>query len=149
MLSKQLRGNLVALVNPRRRARECAVQAIYSWQISKNDLADVESSFIAEQDMKGVDSKYFRELLHGVAKNTAELDEKMAPYLTERTVDELGQIELALLRIATYELMKRHDVPYKVVINEAIDLAKTFGAEESHKFINGVLDKVAPTIRTR
>ena len=139
----------MALVNPRRRARECAVQAIYSWQVSRNDLADVESSFLAEQDMKGVDSKYFRELLNGVAKNTAELDEKMTPYLTERTVDELGQVELAVLRIAIYELMKRHDVPYKVVINEAIDLAKTFGAEESHKFINGVLDKVAPTIRTR
>ncbi|MWP49771.1 MULTISPECIES: transcription antitermination factor NusB [unclassified Gilliamella] len=136
-------------MNPRRRARECAVQAIYSWQVSKNDLADVESSFIAEQDMKGVDAKYFRELLNGVAKNTAELDAKMAPYLTERTVDELGQIELAILRIALYELMKRQDVPYKVVINEAIELTKTFGAADSHKFVNGVLDKIAPTIRTR
>ncbi|MWN32575.1 transcription antitermination factor NusB [Gilliamella sp. Pra-s65] len=136
-------------MNPRRRARECAVQAIYSWQVSKNDLADVESSFIAEQDMKGVDAKYFRELLNGVAKNTAELDVKMTPYLTERTVDELGQIELAILRIALYELMKRQDVPYKVVINEAIDLTKTFGAADSHKFVNGVLDKIAPTIRTR
>jgi transcription antitermination protein NusB len=139
----------VALVNPRRRARECAVQAIYSWQVSKNDLADVETSFITEQDMKGVDSKYFRELLNGVAKNTAELDDKMTPYLTERSVDELGQIELAILRIALYELMKRQDVPYKVVINEAIDLTKTFGAADSHKFVNGVLDKIAPTIRTR
>ncbi|OCG42920.1 transcription antitermination factor NusB [Gilliamella sp. Bif1-4] len=139
----------MALVNPRRRARECAVQAIYSWQVSRNDLADVETSFIAEQDMKGVDSKYFRELLNGVAKNTAELDNKMTPYLTERSVDELGQIELAILRIALYELMKRQDVPYKVVINEAIDLTKTFGAADSHKFVNGVLDKIAPTIRTR
>ncbi|NUF48391.1 transcription antitermination factor NusB [Gilliamella sp. ESL0250] len=139
----------MALVNPRRRARECAVQAIYSWQVSRNDLADVETSFIAEQDMKGVDAKYFRELLNGVAKNTAELDDKMAPYLTERTVDELGQIELAVLRIALYELMKRQDVPYKVVINEAIELTKTFGAADSHKFVNGVLDKIAPTIRTR
>ncbi|MBI0093974.1 MULTISPECIES: transcription antitermination factor NusB [Gilliamella] len=139
----------MALVNPRRRARECAVQAIYSWQVSRNDLADVETSFIAEQDMKGVDTKYFRELLQGVAKNTAELDEKMAPYLTERKVEELGQVELAILRIALYELMKRQDVPYKVVINEAIDLTKTFGAADSHKFVNGVLDKIAPTIRTR
>ncbi|MCX8649280.1 transcription antitermination factor NusB [Gilliamella sp. B2776] len=139
----------MALVNPRRRARECAVQAIYSWQVSRNDLADVETSFIAEQDMKGVDTKYFRELLHGVAKNTVELDEKMAPYLTERKVEELGQIELAILRIALYELLKRQDVPYKVVINEAIDLTKTFGAADSHKFVNGVLDKIAPTIRTR
>ena len=139
----------MALVNPRRRAREYAVQAIYSWQVSRNDLADVETSFIAEQDMKGVDTKYFRELLHGVVKNTAELDEKMAPYLTERKVEELGQVELAILRIALYELMKRQDVPYKVVINEAIDLTKTFGAADSHKFVNGVLDKIAPTIRTR
>lgn len=139
----------MALVNPRRRARECAVQAIYSWQVSRNDLADVETSFIAEQDMKGVDTKYFRELLHGVVKNTAELDEKMTPYLTERKVEELGQVELAILRIALYELMKRQDVPYKVVINEAIDLTKTFGAADSHKFVNGVLDKIAPTIRTR
>ncbi|OCG01406.1 transcription antitermination factor NusB [Gilliamella sp. wkB112] len=139
----------MASVNPRRRARECAVQAIYSWQISKNDLVDVEASFIAEQDMKGVDAKYFKELLHGVIKNTIDLDNKMAPYLTERSVDELGQVELAILRIALYELMKRQDVPYKVVINEAIDLTKTFGAEDSHKFVNGVLDKVAPTIRSR
>lgn len=139
----------MASINPRRRARECAVQAIYSWQVSRNDLADVETSFIAEQDMKGVDSKYFRELLNGVGKNTAELDDKMAPYLTERTVEELGLIELAILRIALYELTKRQDVPYKVVINEAIDLTKTFGAADSHKFVNGVLDKIAPTIRTR
>ncbi|MDF7670441.1 transcription antitermination factor NusB [Orbaceae bacterium ESL0721] len=139
----------MASVNPRRRARECAVQALYSWQISKNDLIDVEASFMAEQDMKGVDTKYFRELLQGVAKNSGELDTKMSPYLTERTVDELGQVELAILRIAVYELMKREDVPYKVVINEAIELTKTFGAEDSHKFVNGVLDKVAPTIRKR
>jgi transcription antitermination protein NusB len=139
----------VALVNPRRRARECAVQAIYSWQVSRNDLADVETSFIAEQDMKGVDAKYFRELLNGVAKNTSELDDKMTPYLTERSINELGQVELAILRIALYELIKRQDVPYKVVINEAIDLTKTFGAADSHKFVNGVLDKIAPTIRTR
>lgn len=136
-------------MNPRRRARECAVQAIYSWQVSKNDLSDVEANFIAEQDMKGVDSKYFRELLNGVAKNTAILDEKMTPFLTSRTTGELGEVELAVLRIATYELLRREDVPYKVVINEAIELAKIFGAEDSHKFVNGVLDKLAPTIRSR
>lgn len=136
-------------VNPRRRARECAVQAIYSWQVSKNDLSDVEVSFMAEQEMKGVDKKYFRELLNGVGLNTVEIDAKMLPFLNDRSLDELGQVERAILRIAVYELLKREDVPYKVVINEAIDLTKTFGAEDSHKFINGVLDKVAPTIRTR
>lgn len=136
-------------VNPRRRARECAVQAIYSWQVSKNDLSEIESSFMAEQDMKGVDKKYFRELLHGVISHSSELDTKMESFLNERSLDELGFVEHAILRIAVYELLKREDVPYKVVINEAIDLTKTFGAEDSHKFINGVLDKVAPTIRTR
>lgn len=139
----------MATVNPRRRARECAVQAVYSWQVSKNDLSDVEVSFMAEQDMKGVDKKYFRELLNGVGLNVIELDSKMEPYLNDRSLDELGLVERAILRIAIYELLKREDVPYKVVINEAIDLTKTFGAEDSHKFINGVLDKVAPTIRTR
>ncbi|XKM13009.1 transcription antitermination factor NusB [Orbaceae bacterium ac157xtp] len=138
-----------ASVNPRRRARECAVQAIYSWQISKNDLSDVEVAFMTDQDMKGVDKKYFRELLNGVVLNASEIDNKFEPFLNDRTIAELGQIEHAILRIAVYELLKREDVPYKVVINEAIDLTKTFGAEDSHKYINGVLDKVAPTIRSR
>ena len=116
----------------RRRARECAVQALYSWQLSQNDIADVEYQFLAEQDVKDVDVLYFRELLK--------------PYLS-RLLEELGQVEKEVLRIALYELSKRSDVPYKVAINEAIELAKSFGAEDSHKFVNGVLDKAAPVIR--
>jgi N utilization substance protein B len=130
----------------RRRARECAVQALYSWQISKNDIADVEVEYLAEQDTKDVDVNYFRELFTGAATHAAELDKLMAPYLS-RTLDELGQIERAILRLAIYELTKREDVPYKVVINEAIELGKVFGADDSHKFVNGVLDKVAPKVR--
>lgn len=131
----------------RRRARECAVQALYSWQLSQNDIADVEYQFLAEQDVKDVDVLYFRELLVRVATNTAYLDGLMKPYLS-RLLEELGQVEKAVLRIALYELSKRSDVPYKVVgINEAIELAKSFGAEDSHKFVNGVLDKAAPVIR--
>ena len=122
----------------RRRARECAVQALYSWQLSHNDIADVEYQFLAEQDVKDVDVLYFRELLSGVATNSAYLS---------RQLEELGQVEKAVLRIALFELSKRDDVPYKVAINEAIELAKTFGAEDSHKFVNGVLDKAAPVIR--
>lgn len=125
----------------RRRARECAVQALYSWQLSKNDIADVELQFLSEQDVKDVDIAYFRELLSGVAVNAASLDALMAPFLS-RQLEELGQVERAVLRIALFELSKRDDVPYKVAINEAIELAKTFGAEDSHKFVNGVLDKV-------
>lgn len=132
----------------RRRARECAVQALYSWQLSKNDIADVELQFLSEQDVKDVDITYFRELLSGVAVHAASLDALMAPFLS-RQLEELGQVERAILRIAMFELSKRDDVPYKVAINEAIELAKTFGAEDSHKFVNGVLDKAAPTVRKR
>ncbi|CCQ41668.1 transcription antitermination factor NusB [Yersinia enterocolitica] len=132
----------------RRRARECAVQALYSWQLSKNDIADVELQFLSEQDVKDVDIAYFRELLSGVAVNAASLDALMAPVLS-RQLEELGQVERAVLRIALFELSKRDDVPYKVAINEAIELAKTFGAADSHKFVNGVLDKVAPMVRKR
>ncbi|UYU32779.1 transcription antitermination factor NusB [Siccibacter colletis] len=130
----------------RRRARECAVQALYSWQLSKNDIADVEYQFLAEQDVSDVDVNYFRELLTGVATNSAYLDGLMAPYLS-RQLEELGQVERAVLRISLFELARRDDVPYKVAINEGIELAKTFGAEDSHKFVNGVLDKAAPQIR--
>ncbi|WP_106495561.1 transcription antitermination factor NusB, partial [Escherichia coli] len=119
----------------RRRARECAVQALYSWQLSKNDLADVEHQFLTEQDVKDVDVAYFRELLSGAAVNAGMLDELMAPYLS-RQLEELGQVERAVLRVALFELKMREDVPYKVAINEAIELAKTFGAEDSHKFVN-------------
>jgi N utilization substance protein B len=128
----------------RHRARECAVQALYSWQLSNNDIADVEHQFLTEQDINGVDIAYFRELFSGVAVNAGMLDTLMVPYLS-RHLDELGQVERAVLRIALFELKMREDVPYKVAINEAIELAKTFGAEDSHKFVNGVLDKVAST----
>ncbi|KFX06542.1 MULTISPECIES: transcription antitermination factor NusB [Pectobacterium] len=130
----------------RRRARECAVQALYSWQLSKNDIADVEHQFLSEQDVKDVDITYFRELLAGVATQAEKLDQLMAPFLS-RQIDELGQVEKAILRLAMFELSKREDVPYKVAINEAIELAKIFGAEDSHKFVNGVLDKAAPSVR--
>jgi len=132
----------------RRRARECAVQAIYSWQLSGNPIAEVEYEFIAEQDMSDVDVNYFRELLSGVATNAIKLDQLMAPYLS-RQLEELGQVEKAILRISMFELSFREDVPYKVAINEGIELAKVFGAEDSHKFVNGVLDKAAPAVRRK
>jgi N utilization substance protein B len=116
--------------------------------LSKNDIADVELEFLTEQDVKDVDITYFRELLTGVATNAEKLDALMAPYLS-RQLEELGQVERAILRLALFELSKRQDVPYKVAINEAIELAKTFGAEDSHKFVNGVLDKAGPHIRTK
>lgn len=125
----------------RRKARRLAVQAIYSWQLSGNNIADVEHEFLTEQSLDGVDVAYFRELFSGVATKKAQLDEIIIPHL-ERPLDEVSPVEKAIVRLATYELTFRKDVPYKVAINEAIELAKAFGADESHKFVNGLLDKL-------
>ncbi|MFP3029474.1 MAG: transcription antitermination factor NusB [Arsenophonus sp.] len=129
----------------RHRARECAVQAIYSWQLSGNNIADVEVEFLSEHDTSDIDVSYFSELLNGVSTHILELDKKIAPYLSRQLV-ELDQVEKAVLRLAMFEFYYRDDVPYKVTINEAIELAKVFGAKESHKFINGALDKVLATV---
>ena len=129
----------------RRRARECTVQALYSWYVSQNDPAEVELTFITEQDLKGVDIPYFRKLFRQTVDNLESVDAIIAPAL-DRKSEELTPIEKAILRLAAYELKFETDVPYKVVINEAIEVAKTFGAEESHKYINGVLDKIAPML---
>lgn len=130
----------------RRKARELALQAVYSWQMTDNAVEQVELSIASSADMKKVDMGYFQELLRAVVKDYEALDKKIKPYLG-RLPEELDLVEKAILRLATYELTTRIDVPYKVVINEAIELAKSFGAEESHKFINGVLDKAVKTLR--
>ncbi|MFZ7198444.1 transcription antitermination factor NusB [Avibacterium avium] len=129
----------------RRRARECAVQALYSWYVSQNPIEEVELAFITEQDMQGVDMPYFRKLLRQTAENIEAVEATMTPYL-DRRLEELDPIERAILRLAVYELKFELDVPYKVAINEAIEVAKVFGADDSHRYVNGVLDKVAPAL---
>lgn len=129
----------------RRRARECTVQALYSWAVSRNTVEQVELAFVLDQDMDGVDKPYFRKLFRQTVENIETVDFSISPY-TDRTFDELDPIETAILRLAVYELRFELDVPYKVVINEAIEVAKVFGADESHKYINGVLDKIAPAL---
>lgn len=135
-------------ISPRRRARECAVQALYSLIISKNEMAEVELAFITDQEMKGVDLPYFRKLFQGSAEYQNNIEIILAPHL-DRKIDELDPIEKAILLMAVYELKYQGDVPYKVVINEAIEVAKVFGSDESHKYINGVLDKVAPALNRK
>ena len=126
----------------RRKARHFAVQALYQWHVAGADLAKIEAEFRTDNDMSKVDVEYFHEMLHGVPREKALLDDKVKPLL-DRRLDEMTPVELAIVRLAAYELVHRVDVPYKVVINEAIELAKTFGATDSHKFINGVIDKLA------
>ncbi|TLU75258.1 transcription antitermination factor NusB [Mannheimia varigena] len=132
-------------VSPRRRARECAVQAIYSWYISKNTVEEVELAFIADQDMKGVDMPYFRKLFRGVVDNVEAIDEALRPYL-DRAEDDIDPIERSILRLSGYELQFEDDVPFRVVINEGIEVAKVFGSDDSHKYINGILDKLVPAL---
>ena len=131
----------------RRKARHFAMQAIYQWQLSQAALNVIEAEFHTDNDMNKVDTDYFRELLHGVPAHLSEIESTFAPFLQQRDLEELDPITRALLRLATYELQRRLDVPYKVVINEAVALAKKFGATDSHKFINGVLDKTAAIAR--
>ena len=129
----------------RRRARECAVQALYSWAFSGNTAEQVELAFVLDQDLEGVDKPYFRKLFRQTVENIETVDFAISPYI-DRAFDELDPIEKAILRLAVYELRFESDVPYKVVINEALEVAKVFGADESHKYINGVLDKIAPAL---
>lgn len=133
-------------VSARHKARELALQGAYSWQMSNNAIDQVELALATSNDMQKVDMAYFQALLRGVAHNASKLDETIKPYLG-RLPEELDPIEKAILRLATFELTERMDVPYRVIINEAIELAKDFGAEESHKFVNGALDKAVKTLR--
>lgn len=132
-------------VSPRRRARECAVQALYSWYISQNSVEEVELSFVTDQDMNGVDLPYFRKLLRGTVLYVEAIDCELRPFL-DRAEDEVDPIERTILRLSAYELKYELDVPYKVVINEGIEVAKVFGSDDSHKYINGILDKLAPAL---
>jgi N utilization substance protein B len=131
----------------RSKARHYAMQALYQWSVTKNPLNVIEAEFHTDNDMSVVDTEYFHELVHQVPAQLALLETDFLPHITDMALHELDPITLALLRMATYELRFRLDVPYKVVINEALRLAKKFGATDSHKFINGVLDKVAARLR--
>lgn len=131
----------------RRWARRCALQAIYQWQLSANNLNDIEAQFLTEEDVAKMDVPYFSELLHFIPQNIDIIDEVFMPFC-DRPLAELNPVELAILRISTFELLKRLDIPYRVVINEGVELAKTFASEEGHKYINGVIDKVAHQLRS-
>ncbi|SEK47825.1 NusB antitermination factor [Colwellia chukchiensis] len=127
--------------SPRRKARELAVQAVYSWQLSQNNVAEIESNFLQENSARRFDIAYFQQLFRGVSTRIGSLDEKISPHV-DRPLADIDQVEKAILRVAVYELADCQEVPYRVIINEAIELAKAFAADDSHKFVNGVLDKV-------
>lgn len=127
-------------------ARERTVQALYQWALTGQDPADIDVQFLGERDMEGVDVALFRELLREVTRRVKELDDLFGAFL-DRPPAQLDPVERSLLRLGTYELKYRPEVPYRVAINEAVELAKSFGASGGHKYINSILDKVAKEAR--
>lgn len=146
-MAKQLTEQQI-LIGKRQKARHYAMQALYQWKMSGSSLNQIEAEFRTDNDFSKVDGEYFHELLHEVPAQLDELDAAIEPALSDRSLDEIGPVEIALLRLAVYELKSRIDVPYKVVINEAVSLAKKFGPTDSYKFMNAVLDKVAEQYRS-
>lgn len=133
-------------ISNRRRARKLALQAIYQWQMNPETVSSIEAQFLVDANPKKIDLEYFSELLKGTISNVSLIDEHIKPAL-DREFKDLNPIELACLRLAVYELIFHLEVPYKVVINEALELTKLFGSVEGHVYVNGVLDKMARVIR--
>ena len=131
----------------RSRSRRRALQALYAWQMSGNGMTAVMRQFEHEQDMQVADLEYFEDLLRGVERNVGLLDLALRPHL-DREVEQVDPIERAVLRMAAYELKFRLDVPYRVVINEAIEVTKRFAADHGHSYVNGVLDALAGDLRS-
>lgn len=131
----------------RTNARKAAVQALYQWQMAGQNLSEIERQFLEEERLKDAQKSYFVELFYGVPKNLDVIDQALTEFV-DRPVDTIDPVERAILRIGVYELLHRLDTPYRVILNEGINLAKYFGADGSHKYVNGILDKIAQQKRT-
>jgi N utilization substance protein B len=132
--------------SPRHRARELALQGIYQWRVSGSDASEIEKQMQAEKNLGRYDKGMFSKLLRGALAQHSDVEALLAPHL-DRSLAELSPVEFAVLLLGAFELSQHPEVPYKVVINEAVELAKTFGGTDGHKYVNGVLDKLAPQVR--
>ncbi|MFZ2161532.1 MAG: transcription antitermination factor NusB [Sideroxyarcus sp.] len=130
----------------RHRARELAMQGIYEWRLSAKSSSLIEKATRDEKSLGRYDSEFFSQLLNGAIAQHEALSAQFAPHL-DRAVNELSPVEYSVLLLGAYELIHHPEVPYRVVINEAVELAKTFGGSDGHKFVNGVLDKLAAQVR--
>ena len=126
----------------RSRSRSLAIQALYQWQIAGQDVGAIINHFMVEQDARKFDSDYFAELVRAVPTRLDELDAALAPCV-DRALESVDPVERAILRMGAYELIEHPEIPYRVVINEAVELAKRFGTAESPAFVNGILDRIA------
>ena len=130
----------------RRRSREFALQSLYQWRVGKNRAEDIARQTAEADSFAKADSEYFARLFNGTVAEAASLEAEIAPLL-DRRAQELAPIELAILLLGAYELKHSPEVPYRVVINEAVELAKAYGGTDGHKYVNGVLDKLAQRLR--
>jgi N utilization substance protein B len=132
----------------RSKARRGALQALYQWQLSggADSLASIETQFLAERELRDVDTQYFHELLAEVGRRHAEFDQRIAPLL-DRPLAQLDPVEHAILWLGCYELESRWDIPFRVVISEALELTKQFGGDNAHRYVNAILDRLARELR--
>jgi N utilization substance protein B len=131
----------------RHRARELALQGIYQWRLAGSDIAVIEKTTRDEKSLGRYDVELFSQLLRGAVAQNEVLSAKIAPYL-DRALNELSPVEFSVLLLGAFELANLPEIPYRVVINEGVELAKTFGGSDGHKFVNGVLDKLAAEFRS-
>ncbi len=133
--------------NARHRARKFVTQSIYQWLLTQEDAKEIERQMSEEQGFETIDLAHFQALLYGVLSTVESLKAQLTPYL-DRPLHELSPVEHSILLMGAYELAHQPDIPYRVVINEAVELTKTFGSVEGYKYVNGVLDKLASQLRT-
>lgn len=130
----------------RGKSRRLAMQAVYQWQMTGDSITDIKQQFFDENNMSKADAEFFSELVSGVASSISELDVLLEKYMS-RSAESVDPVERSILRLATYEFVNRYDVPYRVVLNEAVNITKEYCSENSHTFVNAVLDKVAREVR--
>ena len=128
-------------------ARRAAVQALYQWDMTQKSRLEIEKHFLADDSLKKSDTEYFHELIREIPRLVEELDTNLSPNI-DRDITQVDPIERAVLRLAAYELLHHTEIPYRVVLNEAIELSRTFGSENSYRFVNGILDKMGAEIRS-
>jgi transcription antitermination protein NusB len=146
MTTKNLHANPSKSRSPRHRAREFALQGLYQWLLNNEDAGAIDAHIREAHGFDKADREHFDTLLHGAIKNSVALRAEFSS-LIDRSIAELSPIEHAVLLIGTFELKNHLEIPYRVVINEAVELTKSFGAQDGHKYVNGVLDKLAANLR--
>ncbi len=144
--AQQVRADPGARRSARRRSREFALQGLYQWQLARGDADAIARQLAEAKGFDKIDAAYFSTLLYGAIGAAPELERELEPCL-DRKLSALSPVERGILLVAGYELMHRLEVPYRVIINEAVELAKSYGGTDGHKFVNAVLDKLAPRLR--